>query len=173
MPKDIIKYNMRPRSVTAEEKRWRISVTLTVNVTPSRHSWTKLNLRWHSGKAIFALSRGQGFELGHHCRNREKKRRKIILVNSILGGATRVQEPEPVRVWRSRWFKAGNHWRRVWNYWRVRIHLLSPSHWLRIELYCRVYQRGKYQGAVDLRFDWFGISCMTGDNFFYLQNILI
>jgi len=28
--------------------------------------------------------------------------------------------------------------------------------------------------AVDLLFDWFGISCMTTDNFgFYLQNTLI
>ncbi len=30
---------------------------------------------------------------------------------------------------------------------------------------------GKYQCTVDLLFDWFGISCMTTDNFcFYLQN---
>jgi hypothetical protein len=33
---------------------------------------------------------------------------------------------------------------------------------------------GKYQCTVDLPFDWFGISCMTTDNFgFYLQNRLI
>ncbi len=30
---------------------------------------------------------------------------------------------------------------------------------------------GKYQCTIDLLFDWFGISCMTDDNFcFYLQN---
>ncbi len=33
---------------------------------------------------------------------------------------------------------------------------------------------GKYHCTVDLLFDWFGISCMTTDNFcFYLQSILI
>jgi len=33
---------------------------------------------------------------------------------------------------------------------------------------------GKYHCTVDLLFDWFGISCMTADNFcFYLQNRLI
>ncbi len=33
---------------------------------------------------------------------------------------------------------------------------------------------GKYHCAIDLLFDWFGISCMTTDNFcFYLQNRLI
>ncbi len=33
---------------------------------------------------------------------------------------------------------------------------------------------GKYQCTIDLLFDWFGISCMTTDNFcFYLQNRLI
>jgi len=33
---------------------------------------------------------------------------------------------------------------------------------------------GKYHCTVDLLFDWFGISCMTNDNFcFYLQNRLI
>ncbi len=33
---------------------------------------------------------------------------------------------------------------------------------------------GKYHCTVDLLFDWFGISCVTTDNFsFYLQNILI
>jgi hypothetical protein len=36
------------------------------------------------------------------------------------------------------------------------------------------YLRGKYHCTVDLLFDWFGISCMTADNFcFYLQNRLI
>ncbi len=35
-------------------------------------------------------------------------------------------------------------------------------------------KRGKYHCTVDLLFDWFGISCMTTDNFnFYLQNILM
>ncbi len=35
-------------------------------------------------------------------------------------------------------------------------------------------KRGKYHCTVDLLFDWFGISCMTTDNFcFYLQNRLI
>ena len=38
----------------------------------------------------------------------------------------------------------------------------------------RQRQRGKYHCTVDLRFDRFGISCMTTDNFcFYLQNRLI
>jgi hypothetical protein len=35
-------------------------------------------------------------------------------------------------------------------------------------------KRGKYHCTIDLLFDWFGISCMTTDNFcFYLQNSLI
>jgi hypothetical protein len=34
--------------------------------------------------------------------------------------------------------------------------------------------KGKYHCTVDLLFDWFGISCMTTDNYcFYLQNRLI
>jgi hypothetical protein len=34
--------------------------------------------------------------------------------------------------------------------------------------------KGKYHCNIDLLFDWFGISCMTTDNFcFYLQNRLI
>ncbi len=34
--------------------------------------------------------------------------------------------------------------------------------------------KGKYHCTVHLLFDWFGISCMTADNFcFYLQNRLI
>jgi hypothetical protein len=33
---------------------------------------------------------------------------------------------------------------------------------------------GKDRSTIDLLFDWFGISCMTTDNFgFYLQNRLI
>jgi len=33
---------------------------------------------------------------------------------------------------------------------------------------------GKYHCTIDLLFDWFGIRCMTNDNFcFYLQNSLI
>ena len=33
---------------------------------------------------------------------------------------------------------------------------------------------GKYHCTIDLLFDWFGIGCMTSDNFcFYLQNRLI
>jgi hypothetical protein len=37
----------------------------------------------------------------------------------------------------------------------------------------REYQR-KYHCTTDLLFDWFGMSCMTSDNFcFYLQNRLI
>jgi hypothetical protein len=33
---------------------------------------------------------------------------------------------------------------------------------------------GKYHCTIDLLFDWFGISCMTTDNFcFYFQNRLI
>jgi hypothetical protein len=35
----------------------------------------------------------------------------------------------------------------------------------------REYETGKYQCTIDLLFDWFGIRCMTTDNFcFYLQN---
>jgi hypothetical protein len=38
----------------------------------------------------------------------------------------------------------------------------------------REYYRGMYYYTVDLLFDWFGISCMTTDNFcFCLQNRLI
>ncbi len=38
----------------------------------------------------------------------------------------------------------------------------------------REHLKGKYHCTVDLLFDWFGISCMTVDNFcFYLQNRLI
>jgi hypothetical protein len=38
----------------------------------------------------------------------------------------------------------------------------------------REYEREAYHGTVDLLFDWFGISCMTTDHFyFYLQNRLI
>jgi hypothetical protein len=34
--------------------------------------------------------------------------------------------------------------------------------------------KGKYHCTIDLLSDWFGISCMTTDNFsFYLQNRLI
>ncbi len=36
------------------------------------------------------------------------------------------------------------------------------------------YKKGKYHCTIDLLFDWFGISCMTTDNFcFYFQNRLI
>jgi hypothetical protein len=36
------------------------------------------------------------------------------------------------------------------------------------------YYRGKYHCTTDLLFDWFGMNCMTIDNFcFYLQNRLI
>jgi len=42
------------------------------------------------------------------------------------------------------------------------------------ECLCREYQRGKHHCTIDLLFDWFGIGCMTTDNFcFYLQNRLI
>ncbi len=38
----------------------------------------------------------------------------------------------------------------------------------------REYWRGKYHCTIELLFDWFGISCMTTDNFcFYVQNIQI
>jgi hypothetical protein len=38
----------------------------------------------------------------------------------------------------------------------------------------REYYRGTYHCTIDLLFDWFGISCMTTDNFcHYLQNRLI
>ncbi len=49
--------------------------------------------------------------------------------------------------------------------------------WPSIEVNVRLgreYLRGKYHCTVDLLFDWFGISCMTTDNFcFYLRNRLI
>jgi hypothetical protein len=42
------------------------------------------------------------------------------------------------------------------------------------ECLTREYYRGTYHCTIDLLFDWFGISCMTSDNFcFYLQNRLI
>ncbi len=42
------------------------------------------------------------------------------------------------------------------------------------KLYTQGTLKGKYYCTVDLLFDWFGISCMTTDNFgFYLQNRLI
>jgi hypothetical protein len=38
----------------------------------------------------------------------------------------------------------------------------------------REHYRGKYHCTIDLLFDWFGISCMTADNFcVYWQNRLI
>ncbi len=38
----------------------------------------------------------------------------------------------------------------------------------------REYERGKYDYAIDLLLDWFGIICMKTDNFcFYFQNRLI
>ncbi len=38
----------------------------------------------------------------------------------------------------------------------------------------REYYRGEYHCNIDLLFNWFGISCMTTENFcFYLQNRLI
>jgi hypothetical protein len=44
----------------------------------------------------------------------------------------------------------------------------------RVETSAREYSRGNYHCTVDLVFDWFGISCMTTDNFCsYLQNRLI
>ncbi len=43
-----------------------------------------------------------------------------------------------------------------------------------IARFTREYWRGKYHCTVDLLFVWFGIRCMTTDNFcFYLQNRLI
>jgi len=46
--------------------------------------------------------------------------------------------------------------------------------WLNLVLALSANQRGKYHCTVDLLFYWFGISCMTTDNFcFYLQNRLI
>ncbi len=37
-----------------------------------------------------------------------------------------------------------------------------------------ILKGGEYHCTIDLLFDWFGISCMTTDNFcFYLQNRLI
>jgi hypothetical protein len=43
-----------------------------------------------------------------------------------------------------------------------------------IGLFYQGILKGKYHCTVDLLFDWFGISCMTTENFcFYLQNRLI
>ncbi len=40
--------------------------------------------------------------------------------------------------------------------------------------YFKEYTRGKYPCTIDLLFDWFGVGCMTSDNFcFYLPNRLI
>ncbi len=50
---------------------------------------------------------------------------------------------------------------------------LAPSSRGKIRL-GREYQRGKHHCTIDFLFDWFGISCLTTDNFgFYLQNRLI
>ncbi len=58
--------------------------------------------------------------------------------------------------------------------WRYNINIIiTHADWL-TEWGTREYSRGKYHCTVDLLFDWFGISCMTTDNFcFYLQNRLI
>ncbi len=66
-----------------------------------------------------------------------------------------------------------------YSYWKMynvnKMHLLKPGKVLASsERWFREYLRGKYHCNIDLRFDWFGISCMTTDNFcFYLQNRLI
>ncbi len=43
---------------------------------------------------------------------------------------------------------------------------------LRVLLTAWNTEGGKYHCTVVLLFDWFGIRCMTTDNFFYLQNRL-
>ncbi len=56
------------------------------------------------------------------------------------------------------------------------LHVLTTSnlHQCMLKSLSRDHLRGKYHCTVDLLFDWFGISCMTTDNFcFYLQNRLI
>ncbi len=62
-------------------------------------------------------------------------------------------------------------------HWIVKCHIYSSAQiYLRssYEKLIREYWRGKYHCTVDLLFDWFGISCMKTDNFyFYLQNRLI
>ncbi len=66
---------------------------------------------------------------------------------------------------------------------RVRLHLAQLPQLLRRphvherqpgKAAFKEYNRGKYHCTIDLPFDWFGIRCMTTDNFyFYLQNRLI
>ncbi len=68
-----------------------------------------------------------------------------------------------------------NH--RVLLYW---VSQISPSCWVSLcwiswrrngDRLVRKYYRGTYYCTIDLMFDWFGISCMTTDNFcVYLQN---
>ena len=49
---------------------------------------------------------------------------------------------------------------------------MGPTSWSVCQ--CREFYRGKYHCTVHLMFDWFGITCMTTDNFcFYLQNRLV
>jgi hypothetical protein len=81
--------------------------------------------------------------------------------------------------------KRKNPWLRLrpWHFLQIHLEtLLTLAPWVddfcprSQEKYslCREYLRGKYHCTVDLLFDWFGISCMTIDNFcFYLQNRLI
>ena len=65
--------------------------------------------------------------------------------------------------------------------WKYNILLIYPrypcgiwTHDLTLVSWVREYLRGKYHCTIDLLFDWFGISCISTDNFcFYLQNRLI
>jgi hypothetical protein len=57
---------------------------------------------------------------------------------------------------------------------KVNIAALSSYLFFLAICFSRVYERGKYHCTIDLLFDWFGISCMTIENFgFYLQSRLI
>ncbi len=58
------------------------------------------------------------------------------------------------------------------NYFIVQQSIILPNAVL--NRYQQGILKGTYDCTVDLLFDWFGISCMTTDNFcFYLQNRLI
>jgi hypothetical protein len=52
---------------------------------------------------------------------------------------------------------------------KIKINSYNKTH-----LFHQGILKGKYHCTIDLLFDWFGISCITTDNFcFYLKNRLI
>ncbi len=70
---------------------------------------------------------------------------------------------------------------KVWrNLFPFVLQFWDKNHFVRLTFYRSPWNHSgntkgwKYHSTVDLLFDWFGISCMTTDNFcFYLQNRLI